>query len=316
MTPQDQDPKDTVRWKVALSTMWAVDRDEPFASFFTRSHELGFSHQELNHRVTPAMLAAVDPSNLAVASVHEPCPCDVLRRERQQHGIHISSVDELHRGQAVEWLRGSLRLAHRLGAAAIVVHAGEVPVGKKITRALRELRLESGVSSDEFRDLQDRFFKERTGRASDHLEAVRRSLLEVASEAESLGVTLGLENRDHLYEIPLIEEMDELLRLRPGIIEYWHDTGHAEKLEELGLNSQREWLKRFSERMVGIHLHDNRELTDHIAPGLGTVDWALVARHIPRDAIRTFEIRGFTTPEQIRASQELLHEAGCIDRDG
>jgi len=296
--------------------MWAMTRDEPFAEFFPAARRFGFSNQELNHQVTAAMLEAVGPEHLFVNSVHEPCPCDVPGATRKAKGIHISSLDESLRRLAVGLVRGSIGLAHRLGATAVVVHSGEIPVGKDLERRMRELYAEGNAGTCEYEDLKSRLIEERAKRAPNHLEALRRSLAELAGDAEPAGVRLGLENRDHYYEMPLPDELEELLALRPEVIEYWHDAGHAEKLERLGFYSQREWLERFAHRMIGIHLHDNDGLTDHIAPGLGTVDWHLVSSFMPPGAIRTFEVRGFTTPEEIGEAQELLYRTGCIERHG
>lgn len=302
-------------WHAALSTMWALTRDEPFAEFFPTARELGFLHQELNHQVTTAMIKTVDRRSLRVSSVHEPCPCDLSRANRKARGIHIASLDESLRSLAVDLIRQSIALAHRIGASAVVVHPGKIPIGKDVEDRMRALYAVGNAETDEYADLKRRFVEERASRGPAHLEALGRSLLELAEDAEPTGIRLGLENRDHYYEMPLPDELDELLALRPGVIEYWHDTGHAEKLEQLGFYSQREWLERFGDRMIGIHLHDNDGLVDHIAPGLGTIDWDLVASFIPHDAIRTFEVRGFTTAEQIRTAQELLHGKGCLEKD-
>jgi len=296
--------------------MWALTQEEPFAEFFPTVHRLGFAHHELSHAVTPEMMASVDPAHLQVRSVHEPCPCEIPRLERMARGWFMTSLDEALRSRAVEYVRGSLQLAHQLGASAIVIHSGEVPVGKDLERRMRSLHLSGESDSGEFSELGERFAEERKNLAPLHMDALRRSLMELVPDAEALGVQMGLENRDHYYEVPLPSEMDELLALRPGTIEYWHDVGHAEKLREFGFYSQREWLERFGDRMIGVHLHDNDGEKDHIAPGLGTIDWELVGTFIPASAIRTFEIRGFTTPDQIREAQELLHETGCIERDG
>ena len=309
MKPRSEDGQ---MWHAALSTMWALTQEEPFAEFFAASRSFGFSHQELNHAITPEMLASVDPMQLHVMSVHEPCPCQFPRLERMARGFFMTSLDEALRSQAVEYTRGSVRLAHQLGATAVVIHSGEVPVGKNLEKRMRALYLDGESHSNEFVELGERFARERSNAAPPYMDALRRSLLELADDAEQLGIHLGLENRDHYYEVPLPHELDELLALRPGTIEYWHDVGHSEKLREFGFYSQREWLERFSDRMVGIHIHDNDGEKDHIAPGLGTVDWELVASFVPEQAIRTFEIRGFTTTEQIRSSQELLHSVGLI----
>ena len=299
-------------WKASLSTMWALTQEEPFASFFPTARRFGFSHQELNHAVTPAMMATVDPEHLHVTSVHEPCPCGIPRLGRMERGIFLTSLDDSLRSQAVEYVRGSVRLAHQLGATAVVIHSGEVPVGKDLEKRMRALYLKGESCSNEFVELGERFAEERREAAPPYMDALRCSLLELVDDAERLGVCLGLENRDHYYEVPLPHELDELLTLRPGTIEYWHDVGHSEKLREFGFYSQQEWLEQFSGRMIGIHLHDNDGEKDHIAPGLGTVDWELVASFVPEKAICTFEIRGFTTNEQIRTAQELLHNVGLI----
>jgi sugar phosphate isomerase/epimerase len=293
--------------------MWALTQEKPFADFFPAAKRFGFSHQELNHQVTPEMLATVDPKSLRVDSVHEPCPCAIPRAIRKEQGIHLSSLDESLRSQAVEFVRGSLHLAHRLGATAIVVHPGEVPVGKNYEQRMRVLYAEREDNSSEYADLKERFIKERMKASPRHMEAIHRSLLELVEDAESMQIRLGLENRDHYYEIPLPEEMEDLLTIAPGVIEYWHDVGHAQKLEHLGFHSQTEWLSLFAGRMIGIHLHDIDVLTDHIVPGLGTVDWELVSSFVPTHAIRTFEVRGFTTQEQLRDAQWMLHELGCLE---
>lgn len=304
--------EDRQLWQASLSTMWALTQEDSFAGFFPAARGFGFSHQELNHAVTPEMLASVDPVHLHVMSVHEPCPCEIPRLRRMELGIFMTSLDETLRSQAVEYVRGSIRLADHLGASAIVIHSGEVPVGKDIERRLRELHLEGASQSNEFAELGERFAEERARAAPPYMEALRRSLLELVDDAEIMGVRLGLENRDHYYEVPLPHEMDELLAIRPGTIEYWHDVGHAEKLREFGFYSQREWLERFSDRMIGIHLHDNDGVRDHIVPGSGTGDWKLVSSFVPDQAIRTFEVRGFTTPAQLRSAQRMLHEVGCL----
>lgn len=301
-------------WHAALSTMWALTRDEPFAEFFAAARRLGFSHQELNHQVSTAMLESVDRGSLHVISVHEPCPCDLSRADRKELGIHIASLDESLRGQAVHFVRQSIALARRIGASTVVVHPGEMPIGKDMEDRMRVLYAEGNVESVEYVDLKHRFIEQRARGVPAHLDALHRSLLELADDAEPTGIRLGLENRDHYYEMPLPDELEELLAIRPGVIEYWHDAGHAEKLGELGFYSQREWLERFGHRMIGIHLHDDDGLVDHIAPGLGTVDWDLVASFVPPDAIRTFEVRGFTTAAQLAAAQTLLHDAGCVER--
>ena len=71
-----------------------------------------------------------------------------------------------------------------------------------------------------------------------HLEAVTRSLAEIAQYARFKGVKIGLENRHYYLEIPSYEEMGTVLNLDP-LLYYWHDTGHARALENLGFTPRR-----------------------------------------------------------------------------
>jgi sugar phosphate isomerase/epimerase len=147
------------------------------------------------------------------------------------------------------------------------------------------------------------------------MRSVRRSLIELAEYAAPKGVVLGLENRDHYYEIPLPDELDDLLDLGFGEwVGYWHDVGHAQVLQNLGFCAQEEWLHRFAGaqgRMIGVHLHDVAGLEDHMPAGLGQVDWWLVARHLPASALRTCEVRSFYSPEQVAAGLKWLLDKAC-----
>jgi hypothetical protein len=61
-------------------------------------------------------------------------------------------------------------------------------------------------------------------------------LIELPEYAGLLGVRLGLENRDHYCEVPLPDELDDLLDLGyDEVLVYCHDVVHAQKLEHLSL---------------------------------------------------------------------------------
>ncbi|MFB0537815.1 MAG: hypothetical protein ACETWR_22850 [Anaerolineae bacterium] len=71
-------------------------------------------------------------------------------------------------------------------------------------------------------------------------------------------------------------------------------------------------MRRFAGRMVGIHLHDIVSLRDHLAPGLGQVDWDMVARYLPAEAVPTCEYRSHNLPQELAAGLRLLAEKGCV----
>jgi sugar phosphate isomerase/epimerase len=293
-------------FKFALSTMWAIGQFPGLAGFFKAGRELGFSQFELNHAVNSAMLDGLSlPSTITV--VHEPCPADVSVAELKRRNWLISALDEEDRQRGVLAIRRSIDLAHMLGVGAVVVHPGQVDIDPALESALVNLYKAGRVDEPEYALAQARLVAAREAQAGRNLSAVRRSLLDLAEHAARAGVQLGLENRLHYYEIPLPDELDELLALDvDGVVAYWHDTGHAQVLENLGLQTHEEWLGRFGIRMIGVHLHDVVGVKDHLAAGLGQVDWEMVAGYLPAGALRTCEFQPFNSPEQVAAGLEWL----------
>ncbi|MEJ2209888.1 MAG: sugar phosphate isomerase/epimerase [Anaerolineae bacterium] len=295
---------------IALSTMWAIGRFSSLEDFFQAGNALGFRRFELNHGIDSAMLAGLRP-DVSISSVHEPCPADVSLKELGRRNWLISATDEENRRQGVLATRRSIDLAHRLGAGVVIVHPGRVDIDPALDRALVDLYERGCVNLPEYARAKARLVAARSAQAEANMRSVRRSLQELAEHAEGLGVRLGLENRIHTHEIPLPDELDELLGLGCGdTLGYWHDVGHAQVLEHLGFYSQEEWLRRFSGQMNGIHFHDVRGVTDHLAAGLGQVDWDLVFAYLPPGAIRTCEFKPGNSSQEVAAGLEFL-----ADRD-
>ena len=294
---------------IALSTMWAIGQFENLAGFFTAGAELGFSHFELNHGVDSAMLAgqALDGR---ITAVHEPCPADVSYPELKRRNWLISALDEENRRRGIEATRRSIDLAHELGVRAVVVHPGRVDIDPALEFALVNLYKAGKQNSPEYTAARERLVAARAAQAGANMQAVRRSLVELAGHAAQRGIRLGLENRLRYLDIPLPDELDELLNLGFGdTIGYWHDIGHAQVLEHLSLHQHEEWLRRFAGPegcLVGVHLHDVVGVQDHLAAGLGQVDWEMVAGYLPPGALRTCEFKPTNSPRQVAAGLKWL----------
>ncbi len=300
--------------EAALSTMWGIGRFPDLGGFFSAARELGFRRFELNHAVTPAMLDAVPLDGRRIASVHEPCPAEHTVAELRSLGWLVSAADEADRRRAVAIGRRSVELARRLGASVVIVHPGQVDVDPALERTLLELYRDGAADEPRFARARERLRSARAERAGSAMRAVRRSLEELAGYAAGLGVRLGLENRYHFHEIPQPDELEELLAMDHGeVVGYWHDVGHAQAMESLGFSRHEDCLRRFAPRIVGVHLHDVDGIQDHLAPGLGSLDWGLVARHLPAAALRTCEFQSFNSPEQVAAGLSLLVDAGIME---
>jgi sugar phosphate isomerase/epimerase len=293
---------------IALSTMWAVGRFPSLADFFEAGKKLGFARFELNHAVNSSMLERLS-LNGAITSVHEPCPADISYPELKRRNWLISAPDEQDRRQGVLATQRSIDLAHQLGARAIVVHPGRVDIDPALEVALVDLYRAGKYGQPEYLQARARLVAARAAQAETNVRSVRRSLVELAEHAARMGVRLGLENRLHYQEIPLPDELDDLFDLGLGeVVGYWHDVGHAQVFEHLGFHSHQEWLQRFADRMVGVHLHDVVGVMDHLAAGLGQVDWDMVTGYLPAGALRTCEFRSSNSPQEVAAGLKWLVE--------
>lgn len=294
---------------IALSTMWGIGRFQNLLDFFSAGTDLGFTCFELNHKVTSAMLKPVNLAAYHFPSVHEPCPADISVSELKARNWFISSPREDERKLGVTAVRHSIDLAHQLGAQAIVVHPGKVDMDESLEKVLRDLYRANRAGSPEFAEAAERLAAARSAQVEINLQAVQRSLVELAQYAGPKGIRLGLENRFHYYEIPMPDELEFLLAQNyDGEVGFWYDVGHAHVFDRLGHCSHEEWLRRFAGRMVGVHFHDVIGLNDHRAASLGQVDWDMVATYLPKNILRTCEFQNDNTPEQVAAGLQFLVE--------
>lgn len=300
--------------QVALSTMWGVGRFPGLDDFFKNAHAIGFDRFELNHMVDSPMLRGIDLKNgFRVASVHEPCPADVSTAALRDRDWLISAPDEDNRRQGVAMVKRSIDLAREVGASTIIVHPGRVNIDTAIESRLYKLFREGKAVTLEYAEVKEQLVRARADRVEVNIAAVCKSLPELAEYARPFGIRLGLENRFHYHEIPLPDDLERLLDIGyADVIGYWHDVGHAQVIENLGFNSHREWLERFSSRIVGIHLHDVVGIGDHRAAGTGNMDWEMVARYLPADALRTCEFQNNNSPEQVAAGVAFLVQRGLV----
>lgn len=300
--------------KASLSTMWAIGRFSSMGEFAVTARDIGFCCVELNHQVTPALLAEFKSlhqhGDLRVSSVHDPCPNS---SERLSALPQVSDLDEASRLRAVRTVERTMELAVSLGAVAVVLHVGEVTEMGAAARHLRQLFLDGGRLTDVYicklSDFRQGFFAAQSPR----LDAVARSLEILIPRAESLGLRLGVENRYFVHEIPDLSQARWLLSRFPSDrFGYWHDIGHAEVQARMGFAPATDWLQPLSSKMVGVHLHDvlTESITDHQAAGLGDANLSAVSTVLPSDALRVCEFDHRNSETQVRRGLAHLAALG------
>jgi sugar phosphate isomerase/epimerase len=302
-----------ITYDASFSTMWANKKFPALDDFFIAARQMGFARVELNHQINSAMLTGIELDHYQFSSVHEPCPADISTEMLKERDWLVSSPDEECRRQGVASIKRSIDLAQALGAGIVVMHSGIIQVDGSLENNLRALFEAGQVHSQGYLEIKNRLADIRDARAGVCLESVKKSLMELLEYAGRFGVRLGLENRYHYFDIPSLDEMGFLLGLAgPDQLGFVYDTGHAQALDRLGFYPHEEWLKRYASRMIGAHLHDAIGITDHLAPGLGEVDFDMVATYLPEDAFRTCEFQVVNTTEQVKAGLKFLVEHGCI----
>lgn len=305
---QDFENRSIDFYDVALSTMWHVDQKIPFDQTFEIGRKAGFPRFELNHRVDPGLFKQWDANRFYISTVHDPCPAVYMSDEFKINDYLISSLDEKKRKIGLDITKQTIETAILLGAKSVVIHPGMIMCDYGPEVILKRLYEQGKKDSDEYDDLKSKMIDFRKKVAPPHVEQVLKSLSELIEFTRPTGIEIGLENRFHFYDIPLLDEMKMLLDLCD---EDWYgfqyDVGHAQVLSELGFGNHEDWLKRYGNRIIGVHLHDVKGVTDHQMPGSGDVDFAMIAPYIPKTAHLTMEVSPKLSQENL--SYSLMHLA-------
>ncbi len=303
-------------YDVALSTMWGVDQDGPFEDTFEAARGIGIARFELNHRVTTEVFEHFEYNRHYVSSVHDPCCSTFSFDEQKKQDLLISSLDEEKRKQGVEIACQSIDLACRLGSKSVVLHPGSIVCDRSKENLLRKLYEQGKTETPEFAQIKAEMIEQRAQLVLPHMRQVMKSLSEIMEyNANCKGAALALENRYRFFDLPLPDELEEMLALGDrNTFGFQYDIGHAVALDELGLVRHEEWLERFGRCMIGVHIHDVSGITDHLAPGQGSVNYGKIADYLPQNCLKTLEIGPRSKIEEIAKGLEILTDAGIINR--
>jgi sugar phosphate isomerase/epimerase len=294
---------------IGLSTSWNGPGVSP-ERLLEEDRELGFRRIEAYAHFTPDGLRALALEaarrEVEIGSLHGPCPVPAPL------GDWLASTNPSERTRSVDAYKGTLDAAAELGARAIVVHLGNSGAASR-QAALFDTIARHGRLSEEHVRQRDLAWQERETRKGPHLEAALQSIRALGEHASGTKVKLGVECRDGYFEIPSMEEFAQVLGACDGLpVGYWHDAGHGAKLDYLGFLQHEELLRRYGGQLVGMHIHDTRNGRDHLAPGQGTTDFAMLARYLKSDTMRTLELSRGVTATEITQALDILEPYGVF----
>jgi len=299
---------------VSLSTMWWEDRQDPLISLARSVRALGFEQVELNYSVReesfPALREALAQTGLTVSSVHGPFPRPPGEDALLQ--ADLAADDPAARRRAEALIARSLEETAGWGSPVLVLHSGNIELLRPQEARLRRLYRAGQTNGDEFSAFREELRQSRSREAPGYLERVQQALARLAPLARSLGVTLALENRAHFHDIPSFDEIGPLMEEFGPAVGYWHDLGHAFRLEVLGFWPQGAWLERYGDHLVGMHLHDSIGLEDHQPPGEGDIPFQRLAPLLPARVCRVLEVRSCHDEEAVAAGLAHLQATGVL----
>ena len=302
----------------ALSTAWGARKTKDPAKLIEEARQLGFECLEVHHSLSlptvMGIIEAVQRGEIGVTSVHNFCPA--MQWASGPDVYSPSSLDRRERGMAVKKTKDTIDLAERLGAKAVVMHLGRVAM-KDMTSALIELYKAGLKETPRFEKIKNKLLAKREKKRFKHLDALYQSLDELVAHSEPKGIKIGIENRYGLEEIPFFDEIKLILDKYEGAnVHYWHDVGHAQCCEELDVIPHESFLRMFSDRMIGIHLHDVIGVSDHRVPSTGDFDFTRLKPYLRKETIKVVE--AFVPPpedEQVLEGMEYIRRCLSFEEE-
>ncbi len=279
---------------------------------------LGFEWVELSHGIkvvlVPGILKAVAEGVVKIASVHNFCPLPTGVTHAAPNHYMPSATDARERDM---WLRQSKRtidFAHQVHATKLVLHLGAVEFfwfnpARPLDRYLEAHPGVDLVGDPVYHKLLQKSLKRLADRQPRYWKNTQEGLAALLPYAEQKGIKLGFENREKFEELPLDADHGELIAAtgKPAACGYWHDTGHAQIKDRMGLLKHRDHLARNAAHTIGFHLHDvSADGRDHQAIGSGQIDFNMISSFWRPEHTLVIELSPRVTQAEVLSSKQRV----------
>jgi sugar phosphate isomerase/epimerase len=302
----------------SLSTCWSSHRHNDGYAMAREAAELGFQFIELSHgiRITlvPGVLKAVEEGVIKISSTHNFCPLPTGVVHAAPNLFEPSALDAREHEQWLRHTKRSIDFAAQVKATILVCHLGSVrffwlnPARK--LRAYAHRHADAKLAQDEkYRTLLEKSRVKLRKQMGPFWERTKQSIDEVLAYAKQKGVRLGLENREKFEELPVDEDFPAFVSAFPAdaALGYWHDTGHADIKETMGMINHRLQLDLMKPRTLGFHLHDvNAQGQDHQPIGAGHIDFKMVSEYWRPEHVLVLELSPRVSVAGVKASKAAV----------
>ena len=296
---------------IAISTMWNALKQPDGAALIDELNDLGFGAVELSRHLTRDQIEQLKPylHRTKPCSIHNFCPIlpDHPQSDSESDPIHLSSLDINERKQAVRWTMRTMEMASDLEIPIVVLHLGEVDTYDR-SYLMYDFYEYGEREFEAFSDKVSEAMDWRERKQAKHQDAVLFSLDELNELALRMDLYLAIENRPRYYQIPNFDEVEMLFDTFAGSnMRYWHDVGHAILQERIGLCWSNRWLEAYKDHLIGVNVHDLKDLEEHQPPSFGDVDFDDVFADIPADVLKVLEVRHGTAEEVVEAREFVFN---------
>lgn len=302
---------------IAISTTWNSLGHDDGGKLLAELNDLGFDAVQLDCKITEKLLIQMQPqfhTSMAVVSVHNFCPTPpgVLQENADADLFLLSSPYKDEREEAVKHTINTIELAADLEVPVVVLHLGYVDV-KDESQRLFDFYEWGEREFEAFGKLVTELREKREGNQQKYRDAALFSLDKLNKRAMDLDVLLALENRPRYHQIPDFYELELFFaEFEGGNLRYWHDIGHAAIQEKVGILKQEQLLQTYSEQLIGVEIHDVKELNEYLPPGTGELNFKEILRDVPEEVVKVLEIKEAKHEEEIIEGREIIEEISCF----
>lgn len=298
----------------SLTTRWNAGRHETGESMLDEILALGFDHVELGYdlrsHLVPGVLSRIKTGTIKVDSVHAYCPLPPVVPVPHPEPFTLSSPDPRVRASANHHLENTIRFAAEIGARVVVTHAGNVDMSP-LSPKLVELTALGQQYSEAYDKIRMKLLLTREKAVASQLPHLYAAIEKLMPLLESTRRILALEILPSWEAIPTEVEMEKLVKhFNSPWLRCWHDMGHGQIRENLGLTSHARWVQRLRPILAGMHIHDVLPpASDHLMPPLGKIDFKLFRDAAQDDIVRVLEPSPAATAEEIVTGLQIIREA-------
>jgi len=298
---------------LSISTSWFDHNTQSISDWLNAIKSIGYNAVELSYKVTQEQLneatETIKKINIKVSSIHNFCPTpdDGNSPRHISNYYRLSSLDVEERLSAVKWTKIAIDTAKLVNAKVVVIHAGTLDFEDERSPKLFQLFVDGQTDTPEYSYERKRILKARNDKKQPYIEALNKSLAELADYTKERGVIIGLETRYYPIEIPNFEEIGYFLnQYDKQVMGYWHDVGHAEINDRLGITPHLKFLETYKDRLIGVHIHGMKGKRDHLAPFEGDMDLEPYLSYFTDPVIKVVESKKFADEKLIRQAVKRL----------